>query len=105
MQCTAVRIATVPGRNVIGIEVPNARRETVFLARDARQPRTGANIPAKLALALGKDIGGDPVIADLARMPHLLIAGTTGSGKSVGDQHHDPVAAVPAVGRTSAASS
>ena len=80
---TAVRIATVPGRNVIGIEVPNARRETVFLSEllDCEDWRTH---PGKLALALGKDIGGTPVIADLARMPHLLIAGTTGSGKSVG---------------------
>jgi S-DNA-T family DNA segregation ATPase FtsK/SpoIIIE len=80
---TAVRIATVPGRNVIGIEVPNARRETVFLSEllDCEDWRSN---PGKLALALGKDIGGTPVIADLARMPHLLIAGTTGSGKSVG---------------------
>ncbi len=80
---TAVRIATVPGRNVIGIEVPNARRETVFLSEllDCEDWRTN---PGRLALALGKDIGGTPVIADLARMPHLLIAGTTGSGKSVG---------------------
>ena len=80
---TAVRIATVPGRNVIGIEVPNATRETVFLAEllDCEDWRSH---PGRLALALGKDIGGTPVIADLERMPHLLIAGTTGSGKSVG---------------------
>jgi len=80
---TAVRIATVPGRNVIGIEVPNAVRETVFLSEllDCEDWRSH---PGRLALALGKDIGGTPVIADLARMPHLLIAGTTGSGKSVG---------------------
>ncbi len=80
---TAVRIATVPGRNVIGIEVPNEKRETVFLSEllDSTDWRSH---PGKLALALGKDIGGTPVIADLARMPHLLIAGTTGSGKSVG---------------------
>jgi S-DNA-T family DNA segregation ATPase FtsK/SpoIIIE len=83
LSVTAVRIATVPGRNVIGIEVPNARRETVFLSEllgseewDRQQSR--------LVLALGKDIGGEPVVADLARMPHLLVAGTTGSGKSVG---------------------
>ncbi len=80
---TAVRIATVPGRNVIGIEVPNERRETVFLA-ELLGSEDWRSHPAKLALALGKDIGGVPVIADLARMPHLLIAGTTGSGKSVG---------------------
>ncbi len=80
---TAVRIATVSGRNVIGIEVPNAKRETVFLSEllDSADWRGNS---AKLALALGKDISGAPVIADLARMPHLLIAGTTGSGKSVG---------------------
>ncbi len=83
MSVTAVRIATVPGRNVIGIEVPNARRETVFLSEllttEAWEKQAG-----KLGLALGKDIAGAPVIAELARMPHLLVAGTTGSGKSVG---------------------
>ena len=80
---TAVRIATVPGRNVIGIEVPNAKRETVYLS-ELLGSEDWQGHPGKLALALGKDIGGTPVIADLARMPHLLIAGTTGSGKSVG---------------------
>ena len=80
---TAVRIATVPGRNVIGIEVPNEKRETVFLS-ELLGSEDWRSHPGKLALALGKDIGGVPVIADLARMPHLLIAGTTGSGKSVG---------------------
>ncbi len=80
---TAVRIATVPGRNVIGIEVPNEKRETVFLA-ELLGSEDWRGHPGRLALALGKDIGGTPVIADLARMPHLLIAGTTGSGKSVG---------------------
>jgi len=83
LSVTAVRIATVPGRNVIGIEVPNAKRETVFLseilASEELQKTAG-----RLALALGKDIGGTTVVADLARMPHLMIAGTTGSGKSVG---------------------
>ena len=83
LSVVAVRIATVSGRNVIGIEVPNAKRETVFLSE-----LLGADIwekqNSKLTLALGKDISGAPVIADLARMPHLLIAGTTGSGKSVG---------------------
>lgn len=79
----AVRIATVQGRNVIGIEVPNARRETVFFS-ELLDVAEWVNHSGKLALALGKDIGGTPVIADLARMPHLLIAGTTGSGKSVG---------------------
>ena len=79
----AVRIATVSGRNVIGIEVPNRTRETVYL-RELMQSDDWVANPGKLPLALGKDIAGTPVIADLARMPHLLIAGTTGSGKSVG---------------------
>ncbi|WP_372624372.1 FtsK/SpoIIIE family DNA translocase [Falsiroseomonas sp.] len=82
MSVTAVRIATVPGRNVIGIELPNARRETVLLS-ELLGSEDWARHPGRLNLALGKDIGGAPVIADLARMPHLLIAGTTGSGKSV----------------------
>jgi S-DNA-T family DNA segregation ATPase FtsK/SpoIIIE len=83
MSLIAVRIATVPGRNVIGIEMPNAKRETVFLS-EMFTDESWHRHPGKLPLALGKDIGGTPVIADLARMPHLLIAGTTGSGKSVG---------------------
>jgi S-DNA-T family DNA segregation ATPase FtsK/SpoIIIE len=83
MSVTAVRIATVPGRNVIGIEVPNQKRETVFLS-ELIEGEAFDRHPARLPLALGKDIGGGPIIADLARMPHLLIAGTTGSGKSVG---------------------
>jgi S-DNA-T family DNA segregation ATPase FtsK/SpoIIIE len=80
---TAVRIATVPGRNVIGIEVPNSRRETVYLS-ELLESQAWTDERGRLALALGKNIGGDPIIADLARMPHLLVAGTTGSGKSVG---------------------
>ena len=83
LSVTAVRIATVSGRNVIGIEVPNARRETVYLAELIGSDEF-QRLGARLALALGKDIGGHPQVADLARMPHLLIAGTTGSGKSVG---------------------
>ncbi|WP_198945968.1 DNA translocase FtsK [Acetobacter sp. DsW_059] len=79
----SVRIATVPGRNVIGIEVPNQKRETVYLSELLTQPGWQKD-PAHLSLALGKDIAGDPVFSDLARMPHLLVAGTTGSGKSVG---------------------
>jgi S-DNA-T family DNA segregation ATPase FtsK/SpoIIIE len=82
MSVTAVRIATVPGRNVIGIELPNARRETVLLS-ELIAAEDWVKHSGRLNLALGKDIGGAPVIADLARMPHLLIAGTTGSGKSV----------------------
>ena len=83
LSVTAVRIATVPGRNVIGIEVPNAKRETVFLSEILSSDELQKN-PGRLTLALGKDISGAPVFADLARMPHLMIAGTTGSGKSVG---------------------
>jgi DNA segregation ATPase FtsK/SpoIIIE, S-DNA-T family len=83
LSVSAVRIATVSGRNVIGIEVPNARRETVYLS-ELLATEEWERQQGKLAIALGKNIGGDPIIADLARMPHLLVAGTTGSGKSVG---------------------
>ncbi|MEI8395001.1 MAG: DNA translocase FtsK 4TM domain-containing protein [Rhodospirillaceae bacterium] len=83
MSAVSVRVAVVPGRNVIGIELPNPKRETVWL-RDLLETEAYSRTAARLALVLGKDIGGTPVIADLARMPHLLIAGTTGSGKSVG---------------------
>ncbi len=83
LSVTAVRIATVPGRNVIGIEVPNAKREMVYLSELLGSEEVLKNA-GRLALALGKDIGGGPVVADLSRMPHLMIAGTTGSGKSVG---------------------
>ena len=82
MAAISVRVAVVPGSSVIGIELPNAQREMVYLGEllGARDFTEGS---AKLPLVLGKDIGGQPVIADLARMPHLLVAGTTGSGKSV----------------------
>jgi S-DNA-T family DNA segregation ATPase FtsK/SpoIIIE len=83
MSAVSVRIAVIPGRNVIGIELPNMRRETVYL-RELLASTAYDKTGGKLLLTLGKDIGGAPVIADLARMPHLLIAGTTGSGKSVG---------------------
>jgi S-DNA-T family DNA segregation ATPase FtsK/SpoIIIE len=83
LSVTAVRIATVPGRNVIGIEMPNARRETVFLSEILSSDDLQRH-PGRLALALGKDISGSAIVADLQRMPHLMIAGTTGSGKSVG---------------------
>ena len=83
MSAISVRIATVPGRNVIGIELPNSDRETVFLSEQL-SVKVFENDNGKLPLILGKDIGGMPVIADLSKMPHLLIAGTTGSGKSVG---------------------
>ena len=82
MSAVSVRVAVVPGSSAIGIELPNARRETVFL-RELLGARAYDRAGAKLPLILGKDIGGSPVIVDLWRMPHLLIAGTTGSGKSV----------------------
>ena len=82
MSAVSVRIAVVPGRSVIGIELPNRVRETVVL-RELLESAEFERTAAKLALVLGKDIGGTPVVVDLARMPHLLIAGTTGSGKSV----------------------
>ncbi|WP_085940116.1 DNA translocase FtsK [Azospirillum sp. B4] len=82
MSAVSVRVAVVPGRNVIGVELPNAKRETVYL-RELLEAETYDRAQHKLALVLGKDIGGQPVIADLASMPHLLVAGTTGSGKSV----------------------
>ncbi len=83
LSVVAVRIATVSGRNVIGIEVPNAKRETVYLS-ELLGSELWDSQSGKLSIALGKDISGAPIVADLARMPHLLIAGTTGSGKSVG---------------------
>jgi S-DNA-T family DNA segregation ATPase FtsK/SpoIIIE len=82
MSAVAARIAVIPGRNVIGIELPNQDRETVFL-RELLAASEFEKARAPLVLALGKTIGGEPVMADLAKMPHLLIAGTTGSGKSV----------------------
>jgi S-DNA-T family DNA segregation ATPase FtsK/SpoIIIE len=83
MSAISARVAVVPGRNVIGIELPSIRAETIYL-RELLASEDYERSNAKLTLVLGKDIGGTPVIADLARMPHLLIAGTTGSGKSVG---------------------
>jgi DNA segregation ATPase FtsK/SpoIIIE-like protein len=83
MSAISARVAIVPGRNVIGIELPNVNRESVLL-RELLEPLEEKDWSEKLALALGKDISGKPVIADLSRMPHLLVAGTTGSGKSVG---------------------
>ena len=83
MSAVSVRVAVVPGRNVIGIELPNLEREMVYL-RELLSSDPFERAPGKLNLALGKDIGGLPVTVDLTRMPHLLIAGTTGSGKSVG---------------------
>jgi len=82
MSAISVRAAVVPGRNVIGIEIPNKIRQTVYM-REMLVSREYDKTKASLPLILGKDIGGKPIIADLARMPHLLVAGTTGSGKSV----------------------
>lgn len=83
LRAVSVRIlAPIPGESVVGIEIPNPRRETVFL-RELIQSEAYQNGDSKLTLALGKDIGGSPFVADLARMPHLLVAGATGTGKSV----------------------
>jgi S-DNA-T family DNA segregation ATPase FtsK/SpoIIIE len=82
MSALSARVAVVPGRNAIGIELPNETREKVFL-RELLASKDLETSTAKLPLCLGKNIGGDSIIVDLARMPHLLIAGTTGSGKSV----------------------
>ncbi len=82
MSAVSARVAVVQGRNVIGIELPNQRRETVYL-RELIAAEEFTESKHKLAIALGKTIGGESVIVDLARMPHLLVAGTTGSGKSV----------------------
>ena len=82
MSALAARVSTLPGRSVIGIELPNEDREKVVL-REIFSSKAFGDGNQKLPLALGKDIGGEPVVANLAKMPHLLIAGTTGSGKSV----------------------
>ena len=82
MSALSARVSTVPGRSVIGIELPNVHREKVIL-REILGARNFGDCNMKLPLALGKDIAGDPVIVNLSKMPHLLIAGTTGSGKSV----------------------
>ncbi len=83
MSAVSVRIAVVPGSNTIGIEIPNAKREIVWL-RDLLEDSNFVDSKNALNVVLGKDIGGKNVYADLAKMPHLLVAGTTGSGKSVG---------------------
>ena len=83
MSAISARVAVVQGRNAIGIELPNAKRETVYL-RELFEDESFAKDDTTLNIALGKNIGGEPIFANLSRMPHLLIAGTTGSGKSVG---------------------
>ena len=82
MSAISCRVAVIPGKNAIGIELPNAKRETVYL-RELLASQDFEQTKARIGLCLGKTIGGEPVIVDLARMPHLLVAGTTGSGKSV----------------------
>ncbi len=82
MSAVSARIAAVSGKNVIGIELPNSTRETVYL-RELFETEEFKSDKLNLAIALGKDIGGEPIVVDLAKMPHLLVAGTTGSGKSV----------------------
>ena len=83
MRAKSARISTIPGKDALGIEIPNKNRETVFL-RELLDDESYKSTKFKLPLTLGKDIFGRPVIVDLAKMPHLLVAGTTGSGKSVG---------------------
>lgn len=83
MSSTSARIAVIPGKNSIGIELPNYNKETVYL-REILESNIFVSKDDGIPLSLGKNIGGEPTIADLSRMPHLMIAGTTGSGKSVG---------------------
>ncbi len=83
MSALAARVSTIPGRSIIGIELPNENREMVLL-REIFASKAFGDSKHTLPMALGKDIGGEPVVVNLAKMPHLLIAGTTGSGKSVG---------------------
>ncbi|EOV2274863.1 DNA translocase FtsK [Klebsiella aerogenes] len=84
LSTVAVRVVEViPGKPYVGLELPNKKRQTVYLREVLDCPKFREN-PSPLTVVLGKDIAGDPVVADLAKMPHLLVAGTTGSGKSVG---------------------
>ncbi len=83
MSAISARVAVIPGKNALGIELPNVKRQTVYL-REILESSIYGRINAALPIALGKDIFGDPIAIDLAKTPHLLIAGTTGSGKSVG---------------------
>ena len=92
MKAAAVRIiGPIPGRGTVAVEVPNPETATVYL-REILVSAEFVESKSRLPLALGKDTTGNPVVSDLAAMPHLLIAGSTGSGKSVGPQHHDLLA-------------
>lgn len=82
LKAVSVRIAPIPGKSVVGIEIPNKKRKTVYF-KDIIARDEFLSSPSRLTFGLGKDIAGSPIISDLARMPHLLVAGTTGSGKSV----------------------
>ena len=94
-------VEVIPGKSVMGLEIPNEKREIVTLGEIIKS-KAYEDVASPLTLALGKDIGGVPMVADLARMPHLLIAGTTGSGKSVGDQRDGAEPAVQGHGRARA---
>ena len=83
MSAISARVSVIPGKNALGIELPNIKRQTVYL-REILESNAYIRSTATLPISLGKDISGDPMVVDLAKMPHLLIAGTTGSGKSVG---------------------
>ena len=83
MSAVSARVSVIPGKNALGIELPNVKRQTVYL-RELLESNAYSRSTAALPISLGKDISGDPIVVDLAKMPHLLIAGTTGSGKSVG---------------------
>lgn len=83
MSAVSARVSVIPGKNALGIELPNMKRQTVYL-REILESNAYSRSTAALPISLGKDISGDPMVVDLSKMPHLLIAGTTGSGKSVG---------------------
>lgn len=83
MSAISARVSVIPGKNALGIELPNVKRQTVYL-REILESNAYSRSTAALPISLGKDISGDPIVVDLSKMPHLLIAGTTGSGKSVG---------------------
>ncbi len=83
MSAISARVSVIPGKNALGIELPNLKRQTVYL-REILESNAYSRSTAALPISLGKDISGDPMVVDLSKMPHLLIAGTTGSGKSVG---------------------